>query len=81
MEIKLINGGNMPEKGYEYSIFLTVPTIFLSASTRGIIGGKFKTTAIDFPTCFLLTRNNVYVYTNVCLLGFGLGLKINSRSD
>lgn len=80
MNLNIMSGGDLKQKGYEYSFFLQLPTIWFSQDTQYITGGRFRTTTFDFPTSFLLTRNNVYIYTYACVLGFGLGFKISTRS-
>lgn len=74
-----MSGGDLNQKGYNYNFFLVLPSIFLSQKSQAITGGTYKTTVFDFPTSFLLTRNNIYVYISICVLGFGLGFRINTK--
>jgi hypothetical protein len=77
--ISLIEGGHFQKKGYYYKLYLTLPE-FKSSNTINMFKNKHRVTKISFPTCFLLTRNNIYVNIVIRVLGFGLGLEIQSKS-
>ena len=69
----------MKTKGYAYSFYFTLPTIVHKDVTH-FVAGKQKMTNIELPTKFCLTRNNIYFNMVFSVLGFGLGLEIQSRS-
>lgn len=77
--INLIEGGHFQKKGYYYKLYLTLPE-FKNSCTINMFKNKHRVTKIDFPTHFLLTRNNIYANIVIRLLGFGLGLEIQSKN-
>jgi len=77
--ISLISGGDYARDGYCYKIYLTLPE-FSSAKTININKTEHKSTKVLFPSGFLFTRNNIYVNIVIMVLGFGLGLEIQSRN-
>ena len=76
---KLLEGGHFQKKGYSYVLYLTFPK-YTSNMCKSITGSEHTSKKLELPTGFLLTSNNVYSNIVFSILGFGLGLEINSRS-
>lgn len=77
--IKILEGGHWEKKGYNYTLFLTVPT-YRSSKVRSITGSDQVSKKLEANSGFFLTSNNIYCNIVIKLFGFGLGLEINSRS-
>lgn len=78
--ISILSGGHWEEKGYNYSIFFNLPNIVWKKKISYFRQSKPHVhTILEFPTYFLLTRNNIYFNIGFSILGFGLGLEIHSR--
>jgi len=77
--IKLLEGGHYAEKGYYYTLYVTLPS-YSSNKVRSIAGSELVSKKLELPTGFLLTSNNIYTNIVIRLLGFGIGLEIQSRS-
>ena len=78
--LRLIEGGHWDKKGYYYSFYLTLPEIS-NVETVDIKGSTFKSKEISFATKIYLRRSDNYVNIGIRILGFGLGLEINIRSN
>lgn len=76
--INIIQGGHFAKKGYWYRIYMTFPS-FNNRTTVAINGSEHKSTKISLPTKFMLTRNSIYTNIDIRVLGFGLGLEIQSK--
>jgi len=76
--ISLIEGGHFRDKGYWYKIYMTIPE-FKNHKTVNIMRSEHRSTKISLPTRFCLTRNDSYVSIVISVLGFGLGLEIQSN--
>lgn len=74
-----LEGGNWKEKGYLWKMYFIVPEI-RRTFCESIVGTPQKSIKVSFPTGFCFVSNNIYVNVNFKLLGFGLGLEIQSRS-
>lgn len=68
----------MESKGYAYSFFFILPT-FVNKKVTHFIAGEQKIINIELPTKFYLTSNNIYFSMFFSILGFGLGLEIQSK--
>ena len=68
----------MDSKGYAYSFYFIVPT-FINKEVSHFIAGIQKITTLDFPTKFYLIRNKIYCNISISVLGFGIGLEIQSK--
>jgi len=77
--INIIEGGHYAKKGYWYRIYMTFPE-FSNQKTQTIMRTEHRVTKISFPNSFCLTRNNHYCNIVLRVLGFGLGLEIQSRT-
>jgi len=76
----MVQGGHWVKKGYQYSLFFVLPEIS-SDTTVNIVGKEHVEKKLLLPTGFRLTRNSLYVKIEGMVLGFGLGLEINIRSE
>ena len=77
--IKIMEGGHFVKDGYSYKLYLTLPE-FRSESTVNMHKNKHTVKKISFPTKFMLISNKIYVNIELRILGFGLGLEIQSKS-
>jgi len=77
--IKILEGGHWQKKGYNYTLFLTLPE-YKNNSCQSIVGSPQVSKKLSFDTGFSLTSNNIYFNIVTKLLGFGLGLEIHSKS-
>jgi len=77
--IKLLEGGHWEKKGYNYTLFLTLPS-YSSNKVRSIAGSELVSKKLEANSGFFLTTNNIYCNIVIKLLGFGVGLEIHSRS-
>lgn len=76
--IKFIEGGHWDQKGYYFCIYLNTPE-FYSRKVKSIVGSDQSTRKVSFPTYFLLTTNNIYINIGISILGFGMGLEIQTK--
>lgn len=76
--IRFLSKNYMKSKGYAYTFYFLLPT-FVNKKVTHFVAGEQKITSIDLPTKFCLTRNNVYFNISISILGFGMGLEIQSR--
>jgi len=77
--IKILEGGHWEKKGYNYTLFLTLPS-YTSNKVRSIAGSELVSKKLEANTGFFLTSNNIYFNIVIKLLGFGMGLEIHSKS-
>lgn len=70
----------MKTRGYAYTFYFNIPKIVVKCKQTHFLAGDQTTTKFEFPTHFLLTTNNIYFNISISVLGFGLGLEIQSRS-
>ena len=77
--IKLLKGGDYAKDGYSYNIGMYFPE-YTNDVTINIMRNAHRSTKINFPTCFILTRNNIYCNIVIRLFGFGLGIEIQSKT-
>ena len=77
--IKFLSKNKMASKGYAYCFYFNVPELILKSKANHISGGTHLHTALSFPTYFLLTRNSIYYNISISVLGFGIGLEIQSK--
>jgi hypothetical protein len=77
--IKILEGGHWEKKGYNYTLFLTLPS-YSSARARSITGSELVSKKFEANSGFFLTSNNNYCNIVIKLLGFGMGLEIHNRS-
>lgn len=74
----IMDGGHWEKKGYYYKLYLTLPKIECH-TTVNMYNREHKHKKISLPTYILLTNNSIYVNIGFSLLGFGLGLEIQTR--
>ena len=77
--IKLVSGGHYKKKGYKYTLYMKLPE-FRNDTTINMHKNKHNVKKISFPTKFMLVSNNIYVNIVIRILGFGLGLEIQSKN-
>ena len=77
--IKLMEGGHFEKKGYYYALYITFPS-YTSNECVNITGTTHTVKKLSMNTGFSLTSNNIYSNILFSILGFGLGLEIQSRS-
>jgi len=77
--ISLISGGHYAKKGYCYNLYMTFPELS-SSKTVNMMGNPHKSIKLSFPTKFMLTTNNIYFNIVLRVLGFGIGLEIQSKT-
>lgn len=76
--MNLIQGGHYKKEGYWYRLYLNLPEIIKTEVTN-LKGRKSRLFSLSFPVNFMLTSNKNYVNINFSVLGFGLGLEIQSK--
>jgi len=69
----------MKTRGYAYTFYFTLPT-FVNKKVTHFVAGEQKIRNIEFPTKIMLISNKIYCNMSISVLGFGLGLEIQSRS-
>jgi hypothetical protein len=77
--IRFLSKNYMKTKGYAYSFYFLLPELVCKKVTH-FVAGEQRITNISFPTKFCLTTNNIYFNISISVLGFGLGLEVQSRS-
>jgi len=77
--INLISGGDYANRGYYYRLYMTFPEINRS-KTINMFGNEHKSYMLSFPTKILIVTNNIYFNMAFRILGFGIGLEIQSKS-
>ena len=76
--IKLVEGGHWEKKGYNYTLFLTLPS-YSSNKVRSIAGSELVSKRLEANTGFIIVSNSIYCNISIMVLGFGIGLEIHSR--
>ena len=77
--INLISGGDYKNRGYCYRLYITLPEMGRS-KTINMYGSEHKHYKFSLPTKIELTINSIYYNIVFRVLGFGLGLEIQSKS-
>lgn len=69
----------MKTKGYAYTFYFNVPSFLFKCRQRHFIAGNQTTTKFEFPTHFIFTSNSIYLNISISIIGFGIGLEVQSK--